>query len=312
MILKSNLHPRNKHNNGYNFDQLIRINPELKSFVHLNRYNTKTIDFSDPAAVKQLNKALLESDYNISGWDIPDNYLCPPVPGRADYIHYAADLLSELNNKVPPAGSGIKVIDIGCGANCIYPLLGHAEYGWTFIATDIDPLAISNANRIISYNRLGDMIECRIQRNPLQIFNGVLSTGEKVDFSICNPPFHRSYQEAIQGTKRKWRNLGMGNERRKLNFGGKNNELWCEGGEEGFIKRMIEESAAVHDQCLWFTSLVSKSSALPFLYKHLRAFNAVEVKTIDMSQGQKQSRILAWTFMNYDQQADWAGMWSRL
>jgi 23S rRNA (adenine1618-N6)-methyltransferase len=33
--------------------------------------------------------------------------------------------------------------------------------------------------------------------------------------------------------------------------------------------------------------------------------NAVEIKTIDMAQGQKTSRIVAWTFMTIAQQKDW-------
>ena len=29
----------------------------------------------------------------------PNENLCPPIPGRADYIHHIADLLSINNNK---------------------------------------------------------------------------------------------------------------------------------------------------------------------------------------------------------------------
>ena len=53
----------------------------------------------------------------------------------------------------------------------------------------------------------------------------------------------------------------------------------------------------MRDQCRWFTTLVSKSAHLPRLHQALRDARAAEVKTIAMAQGQKQSRILAWTFM---------------
>jgi 23S rRNA (adenine1618-N6)-methyltransferase len=91
---KSNLHPRNKHRERYDFKQLINSCPELAQFVKLNNYNTESIDFFNPEAVKALNKALLKHFYGVNFWDIPKHYLCPPIPGRADYIHYAADLLS--------------------------------------------------------------------------------------------------------------------------------------------------------------------------------------------------------------------------
>ena len=84
---KTNLHPRNLDRFGYNFEQLIKHSPELKQFVAINEHEIQTIDFSNPDAVKALNKALLINHYDIQDWDIPANYLCPPIPGRADYIH---------------------------------------------------------------------------------------------------------------------------------------------------------------------------------------------------------------------------------
>ena len=95
---KSELHVRNLHRSRYDFPQLMKTCPELAPFVSLNKYNDLSVDFSDPHAVKILNKALLKHFYGIQYWDIPQDFLCPPIPGRADYIHYLADLLS-ANNK---------------------------------------------------------------------------------------------------------------------------------------------------------------------------------------------------------------------
>jgi 23S rRNA (adenine1618-N6)-methyltransferase len=39
----------------------------------------------------------------------------------------------------------VRVLDIGVGANCVYPLIGHAEYGWRFLGVDIDEAALANA-----------------------------------------------------------------------------------------------------------------------------------------------------------------------
>ena len=295
---KTVLHPRNKHRNRYDFEQLCSTCPELSEFVFVNKYQNQTINFSDAAAVKALNKALLKHFYDINDWDIPADYLCPPIPGRADYIHYIADLLAENNKGVIPTGSQVKVLDIGVGANCVYPIIGQKEYGWNFVGADINPEAIKSANKIIAANpHLKDEISCRLQNSPKDIFKGIIQAEEKFTVSICNPPFHASLAEVAAGSNRKWKNLGIKPaSKTKLNFGGQNAELWCDGGELQFISNMISQSAEMPDACIWFTTLVSKQENLPLIYKALKNVNALQVKTIDMAQGQKISRIVAWTF----------------
>ena len=93
---KSKIHPRNKHRQGYNFKQLIKTCPALAPYVQENKYGTASIDFANAAAVQLLNKALLMEYYGIIAWQIPSNYLVPPIPSRADYIHHIADVLGCL------------------------------------------------------------------------------------------------------------------------------------------------------------------------------------------------------------------------
>lgn len=304
---KSELHPRNKHRERYEFRQLIDCCQELAPFVKLNSYNDESIDFFDPKAVKMLNKALLKHFYDIENWDIPQSYLCPPIPGRADYIHYIADVLGSNNNGKIPIGSQIKCLDIGVGANCIYPVIGNKEYGWSFIGTDIDPVAIVSANRIIEGNSfLKGKIEIRLQHNYKDIFNGIIHKDELFDVTLCNPPFHASLTEAQSGTLRKLTNLRQKRITKPiLNFGGQGNELWCEGGEERFIRNMICQSRRFSASCLWFSTLISKESNLNGVYEALKKEEAAKVKTIPMGQGNKKSRIVAWTFLSREQQKRW-------
>lgn len=273
-------HVRNRHQGFYDFKELIKCCPNLAKFVTPNPYGDDSIDFSNPKAVKTLNQAILKLDYIIT-WDLPEPFLSPPIPSRADYIHTINDLSPDKK---------LTILDIGVGANCIYPLIGHREYGWRFVGTDIDPKAIAIANGIIQKNGLSEVIELRLQTSPLRIFEGVVK--EPFDISICNPPFHASPAEAHAGTRRKWKNLGI--KSKSLNFGGQNNELWCPGGEVGFITRMIQESIRV--PCKWFTALVSKETSLPLIYQALDKTKPSEIKTIPMGQGQKKSRIVAWTY----------------
>ena len=125
-----------------------------------------------------------------------------------------------------------------------------------------------------------------------------MHSGERFAVAICNPPFHASAAEAAAATTRKLRNLAGGRAGPTVrNFGGQSHELWCAGGEQAFIRRMIAQSAVLPPAtCGWFTTIVSKSENLPWLEKTLQATRAQEVRTIALAQGQKKSRILAWRF----------------
>ncbi|MFN1217919.1 23S rRNA (adenine(1618)-N(6))-methyltransferase RlmF [Chryseobacterium kwangjuense] len=295
---KSSLHARNLHRDPYNFDQLISCVPELKHYVFINSYQTATINFSIPEAVKLLNKALLLHFYSIKNWDIPKTNLCPPIPGRADYIHYIADLLAEHRQGIPE-GNSVSGLDIGTGANLVYPLLAHRSYGWKILGTDINRDSLENAQRILDHNPdLLHEIQLKQQPDSHHVFKNIIDAGERFSFSMCNPPFHDSEESALKGNLRKTKHINKSTVKKPLlNFGGQQSELWCEGGELAFISKMIEESTQYSSQVLWFTCLVSKKDNLYKLTTLLKKVKALDIKTIDMAQGQKISRILAWTFI---------------
>lgn len=303
-------HPRNRHAGGYDFPRLVAASPELGPFVRRAPHGGPTIAFDDPAAVKALNRALLAEAYGIRAWDIPPGYLCPPIPGRADYLHHLADLLASANDGAIPRGARIRVLDVGVGANLVYPLIGHREYGWSFVGTDLDATALASAARIVAANAgLGKAIALRQQQDRHAIFTGVVEPEERFDLTLCNPPFHASLREAREAAQQKWRKLGRegtGSERNpRRNFGGQGAELWCEGGESAFTRRMVEESVVLGHRVRWFTTLVSSSANLPALQRALRQAGATEVRTVPMAQGQKQSRFVAWSFLSPDEQAQW-------
>ncbi len=284
------LHPRNIHNTRYDFKALCKTNEALKEYVFLNKYGDYSIDFANPKAVLTLNKTLLQHHYGIENWEIPENYLCPPIPGRADYIHYIADLLKQKEN--------IKGLDIGVGANCIYPIIGFCVYGWNFVVSDIDPVSIKNVENIVASNdKLQNNITIKHQKNKNNIFDGIIEPNDRFDFTMCNPPFHKNKEEAMTGSNKKVSNLTkQKTTNATLNFAGQSNELWCDGGELAFIKKMITESEKFKNNSLWFTTLVSKKENLKEIYRALKKVDALEVKTIEMKQGQKLTRFVAWSF----------------
>lgn len=306
-VIKTRLHTRNKNREPYDLSALISINPELANYIKPNKYGANSVDFSNPAAVKILNKSLLNYYYKIEYWEFPDENLCPPIPGRADYIHHIADLLCENNFGVIPIGDKITCFDIGVGASCIYPIIGVTEYNWKFIGSDIDPVSIESANNIVNRNAmLKNKVECRLQKNPNDVFYGVIGREDKIDVSICNPPFHSSVEDAQQGTRRKVKNLsGKSTINPTLNFAGINSELICDGGEYQFIQNMIRESKKFSQNCFWFSTLVSKQSNLKGIFKSLEESEATQIINKPMGTGNKSTRIVAWTFLSNDEQKVW-------
>jgi 23S rRNA (adenine1618-N6)-methyltransferase len=318
------LHHRNKHQGHYDFDILTSTCPKLSKYV-ISANHAKgaraTIDFGAHDAVSELNRALLMSQYKINSWKLPQGRLCPPVPGRADYIHYLADLLGDSKqdgSKTPPKGDNVRGLDIGTGASCIYPLIGSSAYGWSFLATESNVESFEWAVANASSN--SGNIELLWQASTVDVLEGILLDGQEVDFVMCNPPFHSSATEAARVNTRKISNLKSNRKKRNgdsrrvhqdtgtsgLNFGGVDCELWCNGGEVAFIERMIEQSCSIANQSLWFTSLVSRKAHLSKLYDCLDSTRGIQgVKTIPMGQGQKTSRILAWSFQTKPQAQSW-------
>lgn len=300
------MHPNNRHKNGYDFTQLVIACPALANYVVKQPGKRPTINFSDADAVKILNQALLKHHYNVQFWDIPTGYLCPPVPGRADYIHHIADLLSHSTGLTQT----VRGLDVGVGANAIYPIIGSQIYDWHFVGSDIAPKSVECAQQIVATNpNLQSHITIRQQTQRDNIFKGIILPNDYFSFTMCNPPFHASAHEASTGSQRKNRNLALNKQKRHgskvtldkttkthLNFAGQHNELWCTGGELAFIKKMIDESQHFAAQVQWFTTLVSKKDNLAAIYKHLHRLPTSDVKTINMGQGNKISRFVAWQF----------------
>jgi 23S rRNA (adenine1618-N6)-methyltransferase len=295
---KEDAHSRNKHRFSYDFTALCEALPLLKNFVSRNRFGYDSIDFANPDAVKMLNRALLKYHYGINEWDIPPHYLCPPIPSRAEYIREVADLLGVQNEGEISLRKKISILDIGTGANCVYPIIGHQEYGWQFVGSDIDPIAIASAEKIIQNNPdLHGAVECRLQTSAYHIFKNIILPNEFYDCTVCNPPFHASSAKAKTAAQRKIMNLRTGiSDKPILNFGGQNTELWCRGGEIAFIFLMISESEHFKSQVLWFSTLVSKITNVEKIYKRLIKAKVTEIKSIDIEVGNKKSRIIFWTY----------------
>ena len=294
------MHKNSFHNKKYDFDVLVKKHEALKSHVFVNDFQTQTIDFSNPEAVKALNTALLFTHYNINYWEFPNENLCPPIPSRADYMHHLADLLrrSDLIND-------IKILDVGVGASCIYPLLGNALFNWKFVGSDIDDKSLQIAKKIIDKNFLANVIDLRLQNDSQNILKGIIKPSDRFTASVCNPPFFKSQADAFEATKTKLKGLGKDNEKIVRNFSGTPKELCYTGGEKAFLHNYLYESSHYKQQCFWFTSLVSNVSLVRSMKASLEKLGATKFEVLDMIQGNKVSRVVAWSFLTPEEQQDW-------
>lgn len=279
------LHANNKFAAGYNFEQLIEYYPDLGSFCIRNPSGSTTIDYSNSEAVKALNTALLFSYQKLRYWDFPETNLCPPIPGRLDYILHLADLIGTQADKT--------LLDIGTGATCIYPLLGVLEFNWSFVGTDIDTKSLKNAQHILDQNQLNHSVRLRRQHNKAHVLKGIVGKEDHFDAVLCNPPFYKSLDEAHQMNQKKSKNLGISANR---NFSGSDHELWYPGGEKAFLHTYLYESSLYPNASTWYTSLVSQKENVKPLEASAKKLGARMFKVILMRQGHKQTRIVAWNF----------------
>lgn len=298
---KSLFHPNNKFKGKYDFQKLKNQYPQLSKYLKHTKHGSESFDFLNQEAVFELNRVLLVHYYGIKNWELPKGFLCPAIPGRADYIHYVAELIASNNLQK------IKCLDIGVGASMIFPIVGIVDYNWQFVGAEINNIAIDNIAQICKHNpQINSNLQIRKQPKHENIFNGIIKSDEYFDLTICNPPFFKSIEEAESANKKRISKVTNTNQvKANFNFGGNNNELWCDGGELSFVKRMIEESKLFKNSCLWFTTLVSKKGHLQTLKIDLDKAKIYEYRIIEMMRGNKIRRILAWTFLNEQQQKNW-------
>jgi 23S rRNA (adenine1618-N6)-methyltransferase len=280
-------HPRNIHSLPYDFDNLVKANPDLVIYIIEKENGEKSINFKKAKQIKALSKALIKKDYQIDAWDFPDIFQCPPIPTRADYIHHLADLLADLHKeKEIPKGNQITVLNVGSGASCIFPLLAHRSYDWHVIASEADEKAFTSAGQILDNNpKLKKDIEMRHQANSENFFKGICKDDESYELCICHPPFNDSIKNPEISVK--------------------NPDLSYPGGELNFISKMIQESKEFQYRFLYFTTMVAKKDHLKKLTSLLKKEGAKHQQIIEIGTGNKVSRILVWSFLSRVEMRDW-------
>ncbi|KAE8375975.1 DUF890 domain protein [Aspergillus bertholletiae] len=279
----------NIYKDDVDFATLALQSPEFAKYLKPNNQ----LDFSDPDAVRQLSKSLLQRDFGLNV-HIPENRLCPPVPNRLNYILWLQSLLDttgyEYRDDYDP-DRNVVGLDIGTGCCSIYPLLGCSlRPQWNFVATDIDDDNIRTSQEAVSGNKL----ESRIRIVKADPSGDLISFDklevERLDFTMCNPPFYTSREELVTSALTK--------ERPPFSAcTGAEVEMVTQGGEVAFVSRMIEESLSLRQKVLWYTSMLGKLSSVSILVEKLIGHGNHNYAVTEFVQGSKTRRwAIAWSW----------------
>ena len=270
------------------FLTLIKEFPELKKYIlKQNEDNEEEFqfDWSNNELSLLMDKSILNYYFNIKYYDIPKGFLIPPIPSRINYINLInsiiAKLIKDINIK------NIIGIDIGTGANIIYPILGYSIYKWKFICTEINKEAYNNAKLILQKNNLENNINIIKQNNKDNIFISILNRENKYLFSMCNPPYY-NYENEIKLEDKKRDN--------EYNF----DEIYYKNGEYGFFQRYFEESICYKNNVFLYTILIGKKINAENIYDKLSSYSDI-IKIYNMQKiltGNNVRYIIYWSFFN--------------
>ena len=284
---------KNKKNIFYNdfkpdFLTLIKEFPELKKYIlKQNEDNEEEFqfDWSNNELSLLMDKSILNYYFNIKYYDIPKGFLIPPIPSRINYINLINSIITKLIKDIDI--KNIIGIDIGTGANIIYPILGYSIYKWKFICTEINKEAYNNAKLILQKNNLENNINIIKQNNKDNIFISILNRENKYIFSMCNPPYY-NYENEIKLEDKKRDN--------EYNF----DEIYYKNGEYGFFQRYFEESICYKNNVFLYTILIGKKINAENIYDKLSSYNDI-IKIYNMQKiltGNNVRYIIYWSFFN--------------
>ena len=271
---------------------LIKEFPDLKKYIiKQNEEKLEEISFewSNNNLSLLMTKSILDYYFNIKYYNIPKGYLIPPIPSRLNYLNLINKILIKEINSQSRYSSDIIGIDIGTGANIIYPILGNSIFNWKFICSEINDESYNNAKLILEKNNLENEINLIKQKNKNNIFLNILNQENKYIFSLCNPPYY-DYETEIKLDEKKRDN--------EFNF----DEVYYKKGEFGFFQRYFIESTCYKKNVYLFSILIGKKANMENINdimntndnkNIIKKFNIQKIQT-----GNNLRYIIYWSFFD--------------
>ena len=258
------------------------------------------LDFSSASAVRSLSRALLMQCFGLTDWTLSDGALVPPIAARAAYLRRMGLI---VGGGVPPPHP-LSLLDVGTGANLIFPLLAASPvFGWSATGLDVTPAALSGAAANLALNpslasRIRLVAGSPTGRPPILApalgGEGGTDAASHFDFSVCNPPFFES--DAARATTAKDPGAAHGGG----HAGTAAETVWQGGGEAGFVCAFASESAAFPHAVTWFSSLLGRKASLTAVRGVLGGLRPQpEVRTFTLAEGGGRTTrwVVAWSWV---------------
>lgn len=298
---ETTMHPKNRYRyEKPNFQLLAEIYPSLSRYVvqkeRVANDDALIFDFKDWDACRELVKVQFKHDFGIT-WTVSKPYLIPPIANRLNYICFIHDLLL-LWSPEPRTRASYewKILDVGCGANLVYPLLGAAYFGWSFVGCDIssDALRLAVGNRDANTSIAPLIMLRKVEKQSCQgahdtgggrgiIGSCVLPEDGVFDACMCNPPFFSDVNEMGQNPQ--------------TDYGGTLMEMIYPGGEEKFVTEMIQDSLGHKASVAWFSTMVGKKRTFKVAKKLLYSLGNNVIRTSELVQGVTHRWVISWSFI---------------
>ncbi|KAK7421886.1 hypothetical protein QQZ08_009764 [Neonectria magnoliae] len=245
-----------------NFNELALLDPDFDEVW--NKHNANFFD--NPKCVIQLTKTLLKLDFDLQ-IELPDDRLCPPIP--VPMINQAGKLLG-----------WILALEQVASIRCSAAQKDH----------DIDERSLEYARKNVVLNHLQHRINV-IQRKPEDSVIPLDDLGiTTIDFTMNNPPFYKSEEDMANSAAQKSRPPLSACTGAKV-------EMVTDGGEVGFVDRILQESLVLRERVQWYTAMFGFLTSLVDFVKKLRDNDIDNYAVTELVQGSKTRRwAIAWSF----------------
>jgi 23S rRNA (adenine1618-N6)-methyltransferase len=274
------------------FKALTKKNPDFK--LTWQKCSGK-LDFQDPETIKTLSRAILVADFGLQ-LEVPDDRLCPPIPNRWNYVSWIQGLIDstspDYSDRYDPDRKVIG-LDIGTGASAIYTMLClQSRSNWTMCATDVDKKSFESAARNLALNSLMTRTKL-LQTTELNALIPMQALGiGHLDFTICNPPFFTDASDmtsSLKGEGKSWKPNAV--------CTGAEIEMVCDGGDLGFVTKIVNESLVLKEKVQWYSSMLGKLSSAKSIIDLLKKHGITNwaVGVIDTGSSTKRW-VVAWSF----------------
>lgn len=216
------------------------------------------------------------------------------MPVRWNYVRWLQDLLATTHPSHTDTFNPLRPttgLDIGVGASCIYSLLASVSApAWHMHGTDIDAHSLTHAQQNIETNNLTTRIKLT-QTQPSDPLIPLAKLGvSRLDFVMCNPPFYSSEEDMSRAYYGKTLPPSAV-------CTGSTNEMICEGGDVGFVSRILEESLQLRERVQWYSSMLGRLASAQQLVAKLREHGVSNFAVTNLKAGHKTRRwAVAWSF----------------